>query len=123
MARTNSSSQCVAGMSRPHARLRCGNGPRCGPQSKPNRPFRTARLVEVARSVGHIGDLPGVGFGEMKGESRPNELVALARRLSQSSPVEDRDLAASTGDQSGTLELPGGVADRGPLDAKHVAQE
>src|SRR5262245_49444371 len=119
MARANSSSQCVAGMSRPSCTAGGSDGkrPPCGPQSKPNRPLRWRRLVEAFRPVGHLYDLAAIGSGQVQRVTRPDELVALARRLGQPGAVEDRDLAAATGDQAGPLELPGGVADGGALDA------
>ena len=80
-------------------------------------------------SVRYITDTVGklaisrVCFGKVKSEACPNQLVTFARCRREALPIKDRDLPPAAFDQTGPLELPGGIRDGWPLHAEHFGEQ
>ena len=59
----------------------------------------------------------------MEGDALTNKLVALARRLHQTLPVADGDLASAPLDEIGAFELSCNVGDGWSLNAQHFGEQ
>ena len=59
----------------------------------------------------------------MKSDARPDQLIALTRRLHEARPIKDRDLPPAALNQTSTLQLSGGIRDGWPLDTQHFGEQ
>jgi hypothetical protein len=64
-----------------------------------------------------------VGFGKMKGEARPDQLITFTRCLRETLPIEYGDLPSAPRNQTGTFQLPGSIRDGRPLDTQHFGDQ
>ena len=84
----------------------------------------TAAVGNVDYQVdGEIARFLCVCLREVKGDARPDQLIAFARCFDEALPVDDRDLPAAALDQTGLLELPSSVRDRRPLNTQHFGEQ
>ncbi len=68
------------------------------------------------------GSARGVCLRPFEGEAFAKAVVTLAGFCGQAVAIEDGDLAASTRDQSSTLEFAERIGHRGPLNAQHIGK-
>ena len=76
----------------------------------------------------YITELAGVtvslvGFGKVKSEARPDQLITFARCLREARPIKNRDLPPAAFNQTGTFQFSHGIGDGWPLHTQHFAEQ
>jgi hypothetical protein len=64
-----------------------------------------------------------VGFGKVRSDARPNQLITFARFRYEALPIKNRDLLSAAGNQTGAFQLPGRIRDGGPVDPQHFGEQ
>ena len=64
-----------------------------------------------------------VCFRKVRSDARSDQLIALARCLYESLPIEYRDLLSAALNQACTFQLSGGIRDGWSLDTQHFGQQ
>jgi hypothetical protein len=59
----------------------------------------------------------------MKGEARPDQLIAFARCLREALSIKYCDLPTAMFDQTGAFKLPDGIRDGWSLDSQHFGEQ
>src|ERR1700737_617122 len=67
--------------------------------------------------------LLGVGFGKVRSDARPDQLITFARFRHEALPIKYRDLPSAAHDQTGTFQLSGSIRDGWPLDTQHFGEQ
>ena len=64
-----------------------------------------------------------VGFGKVRSDARPDQLITFARFRDEALPIKYRDLLSAAHDQTGTFQLPGSIRDGWPMDTQHFGEQ
>jgi hypothetical protein len=64
-----------------------------------------------------------VCFGQVRSDMRPDHAIAFARCRDEALPIKYYDFPSAARNQSGALQLPGGIRDGWPLDAQHFGEQ
>src|SRR5271168_1483352 len=64
-----------------------------------------------------------VCLGKMKGDAFPDQLIAFARCLRETLPIQYRHLLSAALNETSTFQLSGSIRDGWPLDTQHFGEK
>jgi len=64
-----------------------------------------------------------VGFGKVKSDARPDQLITFTRCVHEALPIKYRELPSAARNQTGMFQLPGSICDGWPLDTQHFGEQ